>query len=123
MRILALEGAELVFAPTASAFYHSRGKWERAIQAASHANGIFIFRVNRVGKEAKQDFYGRSFCSGPDGEFVVKPAGPSEGIIIADLDMGELSAARSEWVFLKDRRPEKYCLLASEKMSLRRNKQ
>jgi N-carbamoylputrescine amidase len=108
MRILALNGAEVIFAPTASAFFHSRTKWERAIQAAAHENGLFIFRVNRVGKEAKQEFYGRSFCAGPDGEFWVKPAGPSEGIIIAELDIGELSAARNEWVFLKDRRPNEY---------------
>ncbi len=121
MRILALKGAEVVFAPTAAGFYHSHEKWERAIQAASHANGFFIFRVNRVGKEPKQDFYGRSFCAGPDGEFVVKPAGASEGIIIAELDFGEVSAARGEWVFLKDRRPENYALLSSDKNSFRRD--
>jgi N-carbamoylputrescine amidase len=117
-RILALKGAEVVFAPTASAFYHSRTKWERAIQAAAHGNGLFIFRVNRVGKEKRQDFYGRSFCAGPDGEFVVKPAGSSEGIIIAELDMGELSAARNEWVFLKDRRPENYGEIARKIVNL-----
>ena len=72
-RILALKGAEIVFAPTASAFYHSHRKWERAIAAASHANGIYIFRVNRTGREEKQEFYGRSFCVGPDGEFTTKP--------------------------------------------------
>ncbi|MEE9613724.1 MAG: nitrilase-related carbon-nitrogen hydrolase [Thermodesulfobacteriota bacterium] len=108
MRVLALKGAEAVFAPTASAFYHSRGKWERAIRAAAHANGIFVFRVNRVGKELAQEFYGRSFCTGPDGEYVLKPCGSSEGVVLADLDLGEIGETRSEWVFLKDRRPGEY---------------
>ncbi len=107
-RVLALKGAEVVLAPTASAFIHSAKKWERAISAAAHANGIFIFRVNRVGQESEQDFYGRSFCVRPDGEFLVKPSGASEGIILSELDMNDISTARSSWVFLKDRRPEQY---------------
>ncbi|MFQ5736771.1 MAG: nitrilase-related carbon-nitrogen hydrolase [Thermodesulfobacteriota bacterium] len=107
-RILALKGAEVVFAPTASAFEHSRRKWERAICAAAHANGIFVMRVNRVGKEEKQTFYGRSFCARPDGEFVEKPSGPSEGVVLADMELGEVSSTRNEWVFLKDRRPGEY---------------
>ncbi len=107
-RILALKGAEVVFAPTASAFDHSHRKWERAICASAHANGVFIMRVNRVGKEEKQLFYGRSFCARPDGEFVEKPSGPSEGVVLADIDLGEVSSTRNEWVFLKDRRPSEY---------------
>lgn len=114
-RILALKGADIVFAPTASAFEHSHRKWERAISAAAHANGIFIFRVNRVGKEDKQEFYGRSFCVGPDGEMIDKPSGSSEGIIVAEIDLGEVSDVRSDWVFLKDRRPEEYSMIAERK--------
>ncbi|MEK6759116.1 MAG: nitrilase-related carbon-nitrogen hydrolase [Deltaproteobacteria bacterium] len=107
-RILALKGAQMVFAPTASAFIHSRKKWERAIGAAAHANGIFIFRVNRVGKEEAQEFYGGSFCAGPDGEFVGAPSGASDGVVLADVDLSEMTEARNEWVFLRDRRPEEY---------------
>lgn len=107
-RILALKGAQMVFAPTASAFIHSRKKWERAIGAAAHANGIFIFRVNRVGKEDAQEFYGGSFCAGPDGEFVGAPSGPSDGVVLAEVDLSEMTEARNEWVFLRDRRPEEY---------------
>lgn len=107
-RILALKGAQLVFAPTASAFIHSRKKWERAIGAAAHANGIFIFRVNRVGKEEAQEFYGGSFCAGPDGEFVGAPSGASDGVVLAEVDLSEMTEARNEWVFLRDRRPEEY---------------
>lgn len=107
-RILSLKGAEAIFALTASAFEHSSKKWERAISAAAHANGLFIFRVNRVGQEEKQEFYGKSFCVGPDGEFIDAPSGSSEGIIIAEVDLADVSSVRTEWVFLKDRRPEEY---------------
>lgn len=107
-RILALKGAQIIFAPTASAFEHSRLRWERAMQAAAHANGVFVFRVNRTGKEEKQEFYGKSFCAGPDGEFIVKPGGSSDGVVIADIDLETMAEVRREWVFLKDRRPEEY---------------
>lgn len=107
-RILALKGAELICVPTACAYYHSRKKWERALSASAHANGVFVMRVNRTGREERQEFYGRSFCVGPDGEFVGEPSGPSEGVILAELDMRDIPAARNEWMFLKDRRPEHY---------------
>ncbi len=113
-RVLALKGAEVVFVPTAAAFYHSRLKWERSLSASAHANGFFVFRVNRVGKEEKQDFYGRSFCVGPDGEFLVKPVGSSEGIVVATLDLNLINTIRNEWVFLRDRRPEVYRLIAGD---------
>ncbi len=107
-RELALNGAEIVFVPTASAFLHSHEKWERAIQASAHANGLYVFRVNRVGAEEKQEFYGRSFCAGPDGELVIKPAGSSEGIILAQCDPAVTSTLKKDWVFMKDRRPSEY---------------
>lgn len=113
-RILALKGAEVVFCPTAAAFSHSQKKWERAMAAAAHANGFYIMRVNRVGKEAKQEFYGKSLCVGPDGELVGKPSGAGEGIVLADIDLAEIPRARSEWVFLKDRRPENYKEIAEQ---------
>lgn len=111
-RALALKGAEIILAPTASAFYHSRKKWERMISASAHANGVFIFRVNRVGAEKRQEFYGRSFCVRPDGEYLTRPSGPSEGVVLADIDLSEIVATRGEWVFLKGRRPEHYKELA-----------
>lgn len=114
-RSLALNGAEMVFAPTASAFEHSHKKWERAISAAAHANGMYIFRVNRVGKEEKQEFYGKSFCARPDGDLVHKPSGQSEGVVLADMDLSEVSRVRNEWVFLKDRRPGEYGALTERK--------
>ncbi len=107
-RLLALGGAEIIFAPTASAFAHSRPKWERAIAATAHANGLFMFRVNRVGGEEKQKFYGGSFCVRPDGDYLIKPAGETEGIVLAEMNLHDVSEARNVWEFLKGRRPETY---------------
>lgn len=107
-RSLALKGCEVVFCPTSSAFFHSRHKWERAIQASAHANGMFAVRVNRIGKETQHDFYGRSFITRPDGDFLLKPSGSQRGIAVAELDLAEVSVTRNEWVFLKDRLPKEY---------------
>lgn len=114
-RLLALAGAEIVFVPTASAFAHSHKKWERAIAASAHSNSIFIMRVNRVGTEGDQEFYGRSFTVRPDGEFINEPSGPSEGVVLAEIDLSDIAATRGEWVFLKDRRPELYEAIAERK--------
>lgn len=107
-RVLALKGAQIVFAPTASAYEHSRKKWERAIQSAAHANGIFAMRVNRTGKEEKQEFYGGSFCAGPDGDFVVKPGGALEGVVVAETNLADIDIVRREWAFMEGRAIEAY---------------
>ncbi|MEE8573998.1 MAG: nitrilase-related carbon-nitrogen hydrolase [Thermodesulfobacteriota bacterium] len=114
-RILALKGAEIVFVPTAAAFSHSQSKWDRALAAAAHLNGLFIFRVNRVGREERQDFYGRSFCLRPDGEFASDPGGSGEGVILSNVNLTEISIIRNDWVFMKDRRPEEYGELLEKK--------
>lgn len=113
-RILALNDAQIVFTPTASAFIHSHRKWERALSAAAHSNGLFIFRVNRTGGEGEQEFYGRSFCVKPDGEFVNEPGGGSEGVILTTLDLKEINAVRKDWVFMKDRKPEHYTRITED---------
>jgi len=72
------------------------------------SNGVYVFRVNRVGSEEKQDFYGRSFCVSPEGELMDKPTGMKEGIAFVDIDLKEIERVRKEWPFFKDRRPEGY---------------
>lgn len=106
-RILALKGAQIILAPTAAAFA-SQEKWEKVICANAAASGIYIFRVNRIGREAKQQFYGKSFCANPEGELVDQPSGSQEGIVLADIDLGEIERTRRVWSFLQDRRPETY---------------
>jgi len=112
-RILALKGAQVIFSPTAAAFA-SHQKWEKVICANAATSGVYIFRVNRVGKEAKQNFYGKSFCATPEGELVDQPSGAQEGVVMATIDLLEIERTRRIWTFLRDRRPELYGeLLAS----------
>ncbi len=106
-RILSLKGAQVVFAPTAAAFA-SQEKWARAICANAAFNGIYIFRVNRVGKEAKQHFYGKSFCASPEGELVDGASGVQEGVVLREIDLSEIERTRRVWTFQRDRRPEVY---------------
>ena len=106
-RILALKGAEIIFSPTAAAFA-SAGKWEKVICANAASSGVFIFRVNRVGKEAKQHFYGKSFCASPEGELLDQASGGQEGVVMVNIDLPEIERTRRVWTFLRDRRPEIY---------------
>jgi N-carbamoylputrescine amidase len=111
-RCLALKGAQIVCAPTAAAFA-SQDRWVTMISANAMANGVFILRVNRVGSEEKQDFYGKSFCVGPEGELLGSPSGIKEGILFADVEFREISRYRKEYPFLSDRRPKIYKEIAS----------
>ena len=106
-RILALKGAKILFSPTAAAFASQR-KWETVISSNAIANGVYIFRVNRVGSEEKQDFYGRSFCISPEGELLDKPTGMKDSIALIEIDLKNIDKTRKEWPFLKDRRPDSY---------------
>jgi len=106
-RILALKGAKILFSPTAAAFAPQR-RWETVISSNAIANGVYIFRVNRVGSEEKQDFYGRSFCISPEGELLDKPTGMKDSIALIEVDLKNIDKTRKEWPFLRDRRPEVY---------------
>ena len=116
-RILALKGAKIIFSPTAAAFASQR-KWETVISSNAIANGVYIFRVNRVGSEEKQDFSGRSFCISPEGEFLDKPTGMKDSIALIEIDLKNIDKSRKEWPFLKDRRPEIYQDLCTHKNSI-----
>ncbi len=106
-RALALKGAQVVLAPTAAAFA-SASKWEKMITSAAIANGIYVFRVNRVGGSERQRFYGKSFLANPFGEIAIEPTGKSDAIVMAEIDTDTVSEARELWNFLGDRRPETY---------------
>jgi N-carbamoylputrescine amidase len=106
-RILALKGAELVVAPTSAAFA-SHHRWEKVICANAIANNLFIFRVNRVGREEEQHFYGKSFCVDPGGEFIAEPAGLKDAIVFAEVDLEDIQKTRAVWTFFRDRRPGEY---------------
>jgi len=107
-RLLALHGADVIYAPMSASVIASSAKWERAIVGSAVYNGVFVFRVNRVEGEDGLPFYGRSFCVDPSGDFVVEPSGASEGVILAEIDLGWVKTVRGIWPFLQDRRPEIY---------------
>ncbi len=106
-RILALKGADVLFAPTACAF-KSQHIWQTVITANGITNAMFSMRVNRVGSEETQDFYGMSFCASPEGELLGGPTGQQDGILLADVDLDTLKEIRREWPILKERRPDLY---------------
>lgn len=106
-RILALKGAEIIFAPTACAF-QTQGLWQTVISANAIANGLYVMRVNRVGSEAAQDFYGMSFCVNGEGELVGGPTAGADSVLLADADLERLKNVRREWPIMKERQPKLY---------------
>lgn len=106
-RALALKGADMIVAPTAAAFASAQ-RWERMLTSAAIANGVYVFRVNRVGGDERQRFYGKSFMVNPFGELTIEPTGKSDAVVFADVDTDEIEEARRVWGFIGDRRPEFY---------------
>jgi len=106
-RILALKGADLVVVPTSNA-HLNHDRWERMMAGNALANGIFLLRVNRVGREEKQYFYGKSFCMNPHGELLHRPAGSRDSVHLSAVDFNEVSRTREEWAFFRDRREDQY---------------
>jgi N-carbamoylputrescine amidase len=107
-RSVALKGAQILFSPTACSTPSGALKWERAIVGHAIYNSLYAFRVNRVGTEGPMAFYGKSFCVDPNGDFVTEPAGATEGVVLADLDLARITLVRDDWTFFRDRRPEIY---------------
>lgn len=106
-RILALKGADVLFAPTACAF-KSQQIWQTVIASNAITNGVFTMRVNRVGSEEKLDFYGMSFAVNPEGEILGGPTGRGDSILLTDIDLDHLAEIRREWPIMKERRPDLY---------------
>jgi len=112
-RILALKGAQIVFLPTAAAFASSE-RWLAMAVSHAVANGMFVVRVNRVGRESGLDFYGQSFCVKPDGELACEPLTMNEGMLLIDCDTAEAEMARRTWPYLQDRKPGLYSMVTEE---------
>ena len=106
-RILSLKGAGIIFAPTASAF-NTNNKWFLSISANAFLNGVYVFRVNRVGRDRPLDFYGKSFCVAPDGNIIDDFAGINECALIYNIDTKEIENAREKWPFINNRSKDAY---------------
>jgi beta-ureidopropionase len=114
-RTLALNGAEIVFNPNATAPGISNKLWEIEQPAAAIANGYFVATNNRVGLEDNEygddavPFYGSSYVVGPDGNVIGDVASSTEpGLIVRDIDLDEMRSVRERWQFFRDRRPDAY---------------
>ncbi|MEK7690319.1 MAG: nitrilase-related carbon-nitrogen hydrolase [Bdellovibrionota bacterium] len=110
-RALGLNGAEIVFNPSATVAGLSQYLWEIEQPAHAVANGYYIAAINRVGKEAPWsigEFYGSSYFCSPRGKIIAQ-ASPSESqLLTADLDLTMIDEVRNLWQFYRDRRPESY---------------
>ncbi len=114
-RELGLNNAQIVFNPSATKPGLSNRLWELEQPAAAANNQYFIGANNRVGMESDEfgddavRFYGSSYFVGPRGLYVGDVASQGENeLIIRDLDLTELTKARNDWQFYRDRRPESY---------------
>jgi N-carbamoylputrescine amidase len=110
-RALGLNGAQLVFNPSATSRGLSSYLWKLEQPASAVANEYFIGAINRVGIEelGDDDFYGTSYFVDPEGAFVGEPAdGHKAELVVRDLDLGVLEEVRNRWAFYRDRRPDAY---------------
>jgi predicted amidohydrolase len=109
MRVLGLQGAELVIVPQAGAV----GEWppglfEAEMQVAGFQNGYFTALCNRVGKEDCVMFEGKSFVTAPDGRIIAQAPAMEDHILICEIDLDEVKRCHARKYFIPDRRAELY---------------
>ena len=110
-RALGLNGAEVVYNPSATVKGLSGHLWELEQPAHAAANGYFMGCVNRVGVEAPWnlgEFYGRSYFVNPRGEIIAQAAEGRDELLVAELELDLIDEVRSTWQFYRDRRPDSY---------------
>jgi beta-ureidopropionase len=110
-RALGLNGAEIVFNPSATVAGLSEHLWKIEQPAHAVANGYFIAAINRVGTEAPWNighFYGTSYFCNPRGQIVAQASRETDEVLTADLDLDQIKEVRQTWQFFRDRRPESY---------------
>jgi N-carbamoylputrescine amidase len=120
-RLTALQGAEILFYPTAIG-WHPREKaelgqrqhsaWETVQRSHAIANGCYVAVPNRVGHEKLAgegiEFWGQSFVAGPSGEILAKASAAEAETLLVPLDLGKVDDTRTHWPFLRDRRIDAY---------------
>jgi len=110
-RCLGLNGAEIIFNPSATVAGLSEYLWKLEQPAHAAANGYFVGAINRVGTEAPWnigEFYGQSYFCDPRGQIMVEGSRDQDELIVADLDMEKIREIRNTWQFFRDRRPDAY---------------
>jgi N-carbamoylputrescine amidase len=122
-RLTALQGAEVLFYPTAIGWHpgekerfgeKQRDAWMNVMKGHAVANNLFVAAVNRVGLEkplstgAGIEFWGSSFIAGPQGEILAQASSDKEELILANIDPKYLEKIRQHWPFFRDRRTDAY---------------
>jgi len=109
-RALGINGAEIVYIPSATSRGLSMHLWK--IEQVSHAiaNGYWIGTINRVGQEplGDNDFYGTSYFVNARGEITAEAGDTDEEVLVTDLDLEKNREVRNVWQFYRDRRPDMY---------------
>jgi N-carbamoylputrescine amidase len=116
-RALGLNGAEIVFNPSATVAGLSEYLWKLEQPAHAVANGYFIAAINRVGYEAPWnigEFYGQSYFCDPRGQIIAQAPRDDDALVVADLNLDVIREVRNTWQFFRDRRPETYDALVNE---------
>src|SRR5213082_2606310 len=116
-RILGLNGAEIVFNPSATVAGLSEYLWELEQPAHAVANGYFVGAINRVGEEKPWsigEFYGKSYFCNPRGKIIAQASRDKDEVVVADLDLDMITEVRRVWQFFRDRRPETYSVLTAQ---------
>ena len=127
-RLTAMQGAEILFYPTAIGWHPGEKKkygalqhnaWETIQRSHAIANGCYVCAPNRVGHEILAgvggegiEFWGQSFVAGTSGEILAKASVDKEENLIVPLDLGHVDTTRTHWPFLRDRRIDAYSGLA-----------
>ncbi len=118
-RLTALQGAEVLFYPTAIGWHplekeeygeKQHGAWMNVMKGHAVANGVYVAAANRIGLEqylpntSGIQFWGSSFIAGPQGEILAQASHDKEEILIAEVDLDLQENVRQNWPFLRDRR-------------------
>jgi N-carbamoylputrescine amidase len=110
-RELGLNGAEIVFNPSATVAGLSEYLWKIEQPAHAVANQYFVGAINRVGVEKPWsigEFYGSSYFCDPRGQFIAQASRDKDEVLVADLNLDLIQEVRHTWQFYRDRRPETY---------------
>jgi len=122
-RLTALQGASIIFYPTAIGWHpgekekHSKKQfdsWQTVQRGHAIANGVYVAAANRIGLEkAKKEsdgieFWGQSFICNPQGVILAQGSADIEEVLIAEIDLEKVEKIRRYWPFLRDRRIDSY---------------
>lgn len=110
-RCLGLNGAEIVFNPSATVAGLSEYLWKLEQPAHAVANQYFVGAINRPGFEEPWrigEFYGQSYFCDPRGQIIAQGKRDQDDVVVADLNLDLIREVRNTWQFFRDRRPESY---------------